>query len=167
MTKTNNNTNNNDDDNINNVVDQTRFKAKTIVWDYPMLLYGGTMQFETSYGGVSQIETHTFRSAFKEALSHDKLEGAKNACGYIPLTKALLRSNCLRHEVVEGEETKDTKTLLVEEYEQMNAGAIKFLTDLEMENLHKFRCKHKKITKVQQQARTDITKPHTFDRRQK
>ena len=123
-------TNNNDDDNnLNNVVDQTRFKAKTVVWDYPMLLYSGTMQFETSYGGVSQIETHTFRNAFKEALSHDKLEQAKNACGYIPLTKALLKSNRLRHEVVKGEETKDTKTLLVEEYEQMNSDAWRMLRD--------------------------------------
>ena len=144
MTTTNSNTNNDDDNNINNIVDQTRFKAKAVVWDYPMLLYSGTMQFETSYGGVSQIETHTFRNAFKEALSHDKLEQAKHACGYIPLTKALLKSNRLRHEVVKGEETKDTKTLLVEEYEQMNAKAIKFLTDLGMEDLYKSHRKHKK-----------------------
>ena len=142
-------TNNKDDDNnLNNVVDQTRFKAKTVVWDYLMLLYGGTMQFVTSYGGVSQTETHIFRNAFKEALSHDKLEQAKNACGYIPLTKALLKSDRLRHKVVEGEETKDTETLPVEEYEQMNAEAIKFLTDLGMEDLHKFCRKHKKITKL-------------------
>ena len=144
------------------------FKAKTTVWDYPRILYGGVMEYKISYGDVTQIETHTFRNAFKEALSYDKIKRAADQCGYYPVTKKLLQSDRLRCEIIESNnDTKDTRTIIAEEIEKMNKEAITFLTNLGMDDIHKLRRTINKITTAQQEARINITEPHTFDRIQK
>ena len=121
---------------INN--DLVMFKAKTTVWDYPRILFEGPVEFTTTYGGVTQKETHTFCNAFHEVLCSDKLARAAARCGYVPCTKKLLKSNCLRCEVNEGqnEEENDTSTRLAEHYKKTNEECIKYLTDLGMERLH-------------------------------
>ena len=46
----------------------------------------------------------------------------------------------------------------------MNKESITFLTTLEMDGIYKLRCTNNKITKTQQEARINITEPHTFDK---
>ena len=82
----------------------TNFKAKTTVWDYPTLLFGGKSEFITLYGTIKETKVHVFCNAFNIALSRDRLQRAKEKCGYIPLTQQLLESDRLRHEVLEGDE---------------------------------------------------------------
>ena len=70
MTTNNSNNNNDNNGNINSsgnnnsddykTKDLKEFKAKTIVWYYPRILYGGTMKFKITYGDITQTETHTF-----------------------------------------------------------------------------------------------------------
>ena len=167
MATANNNNNSNDDD--GKAKASREFKAKTTVWDYPRILYGGVMQYQISYGdNIKQIETHTFRNAFKEALSYDKIKRAADQCGYYPVTIKLLQSDRLRCEIIENDDTsKDTRTIIAEEIEKMNAEAITFLTDFGMDGIYKLRRTINKITTAQQEARINITEPHTFDRIQK
>ena len=163
----NNNSSSNNNSNYYKTKDSKEFKAKTTVWDYPRILYGGTMKFKMTYGDIAQTETHTFRNAFKEALSYEKIKRAAEQCGYFPLTRKLLESDRLRCEIVEGGTNQDTKTIIAGEIEKMNEEAITFLTNLGMDGIHKLRRTNNKITKAQQEARINITEPHTFDRVQK
>ena len=143
------------------------FKAKTTVWDYPTLLFGGKSEFTTLYGTIKETKVHVFRNAFNIALSRDRLQRAKEKCGYIPLTRQLLESDRLRHEVLEGDEKKDTKTVLANMLQKVNDEAVKFLTELGMDDCYKLARTIKRVSKEQQAVRINITLPHTLERRQR
>ena len=54
------------------------FKAKTTVWDYPTILFGGKCEFiTTSYGTVNVTEVHILCNAFNITLSPACLQRAK------------------------------------------------------------------------------------------
>ena len=162
--------NRNNGDNNNSTIDDRpiTYKAKTTVWDYPLLLFGGEMTF--NYGNKT-TETYVFPNAFQLSLCRDRLQRAKEKCGYMPCTKVLLNSDRLRHEVLEGQEEnkKDAKTVMLELLEKSNTEAFEFLVEygFDIKDVKTLKKKIKTVTKVQQEARTDITQPHTFDRRQK
>ena len=120
------------------------------------------MEYKILYGDITQIETHTFRNAFKEALSYDKIKRAADQCGYCPVTKKLLQSDQLRCEIIENDDTsKDTRKIIAEEIEKVNTKAITFLTNcLGMDGIHKLRRTINKITTAQQEARINIRAPH-------
>ena len=145
----------------------TNFKAKTTVWDYSTILFGGEIEFTTSYGTINETKVHVFRDAFNIALSPERLQRAKEKTGYMPLTRQLLESDRLRHEVLEGDESKDTKTILANMLQKVNDEAVKFLIDYGMDDCYKLARTIKRVSKEQQAVRIDITLPHTFDRRQR
>ena len=84
------------------------------------------------YGGVVPLlngETVSLRNAVTEGLTPSNLRSAREKCGYCPATRAALRSDKVRHEIIEAsagivDEDADPMGLLLEQIEHDNHATV-------------------------------------------
>ena len=142
--------------------------AKVHLNDLPVMLHGGT--FEVTAGNFIELE-----NAIAIGLSPDKIKGAREKCGYVPATRAALKSPKLRHEYgTSAEQTSDSsadqsldqrRDDLLSSLEMQNQKDVEELVARGYTQATLLKRKVKRLTTAQTEARASVkTRPLSDER---